>query len=85
MAAVTVNTSFQTNVIGHLRQNNYNIDIAADADFLDVPMRNLNYATVISNTNNAIGYTAAASTIGTRITFQTGGAETGSHVSAVGN
>ena len=85
MAAVTINTRFQTNVVGHLRQLAYNIDIAADGDTLDIPMRNLIFGTVVSNTNNAIGYTAAATANGTQLTLQTGGAEVGTHVSVTGN
>ena len=78
-SAVTIDTGYpKSNVNGSFRELYYIFDIAADADYLDVPMRNVINVTFINDTDTtgvAVASTAAT-TYGTRITLDTAGAVT---------
>lgn len=79
MAAVTVN-SRSTVVTGNKRLVLANVDIAADEDTFVTGLTSIDHFTATSVTNNAIGGTSSGGTI----TFQTGGAEAGITVEAIG-
>lgn len=78
MAAVTVNTGWpRLNVIGNMRQYMYNVDIASDADYLDVPLKKIKGVHMTDDTLSACGVASIALNSGgltSRITFNTGGA-----------
>lgn len=79
MAHVTVDDGYpKVNVNGSFREWYYSFDIAADADYLDVPMRTVDNVTFINDTDtNDIGV-AGISIVGrkSRIVFDTPGAVT---------
>jgi hypothetical protein len=78
-AAVTVDDGYpKVNVNGSFREWYYKFDIAADGDWLDVPMRTVDNVTFV-NDANATGVAVASTTITgmkSRITFDTAGAVT---------
>lgn len=88
MAAVTVNTGYPRNsIIGSYREYYYNVDIAADADYLDVPLKVIKGVHVTDDTNTAVGIASVALNTGglsSRITFNTGGAINDCYVRVVG-
>lgn len=88
MAAVTVNTGYpKFNVIGSYREYYYNIDIAADADYLDVPLKVVRGAHCTDDTLSAVGIASVAlnsSGLTSRITFNSGGAINDCYVRVVG-
>jgi hypothetical protein len=84
MAAVTIDARYQDQVEGAIRKLRYQIDIAADGDTLDVPLRQVYNVIAVSQTNNAIGFTQSQAGQATRIAFQTGGAENNVRVTVEG-
>lgn len=84
MAAVTINSQSQPNVAGHLREQTYDIDIAADADTLAVPFYSVENVIITPQAETSIGYTIAQTASGSTITFQTAGAESGVRVTVRG-
>ncbi len=88
MAAVTVNTWYpKANVIGSYREYYYNIDIAADADYLDVPLKVIRGVNLTDDSLTAVGVASIALNTGgltSRITFNAGGAINDCFVRVVG-
>lgn len=86
-AAMTVTTGYpKSNVNGSFRELYYKGSIAADADYLDVPMRTVNNVTACDDTLTAIGVASIAQQgYGSRITFNSGGAITGMQVRVTGH
>lgn len=80
MAAVTINKQLRTIVMGHVRVEIADIDIAADTDTWATGLNDILYAAGTSPTNNAIGLTKSGGTI----TWQTAGAEAGVLAIAIG-
>lgn len=79
MAAVTIDTGYpKTNVNGSYRELYYKFDIAADGDYLDVPMRTVDNVTFVNDTDtNGVAVESIAITGGkSRITLDTAGAVT---------
>ena len=77
MAAVTVATGWpRTNVSGSYREMLYRVDMAADGDYLDVPMRTIKDIHLTDDTLTACGVAsiAAQGNFKSRITFNSGGA-----------
>lgn len=78
-AAVTVDDGYpKVNVNGSFREWYYKFDIAADGDWLDVPMRTVDNVTFVNDTDtNGVAVESIAITGGkSRITFDTAGAVT---------
>lgn len=88
MAAVTVNTGYpKVNVIGSYREYYYNVDIAADADYLDVPLKVVRGVNCTDVALTAVGVASVAlnsSGLTSRITFNSGGAIDDCFVRVVG-
>ena len=84
MPAVTI-TRLRSFVAGNRRKIVAFVDIAADADFLDVGniMHRIEGIAIKSETNNAIGATTSLGATA-RLTFQTAGAENNVHVELTG-
>jgi len=80
MAAVTVTSRRRPNVIGHLRQYNYALNIATSGDTLTVAGVHSVYS-VVTNNPGAITLAAASGNV---VTFTSTGAVTGALVSVVG-
>ena len=76
MAAVTVDTGYpKSNVNGSFRELYYKFDIAADANYLDVPMRTVDNVNMNDATFSAVGVASIAiQGYGSRITFNSAGA-----------
>lgn len=88
MAAVTVDTGWpRTNVCGSMREMLYRVDIAADADYLDVPMRSIKdiHLTDVALTACGVASVAAQGAYKTRITFNSAGAITNCYVRVLGH
>lgn len=88
MAAVTVNTGYpRVNVIGSYKEYYYNVDIAADADYLDVPLKVIKGVHLTDDTLSAVGVASVAlnaNGLSSRITFNSGGAINDCYVRVVG-
>ena len=88
MAAVTVNTGYPRNVVnGHFREYLYNVDIAADADYLDVPLKIVKAINCTDDTQTAVGVASIALNAGglsSRVTFNSGGAINDCYVRVLG-
>ena len=66
------------NCNGSWREYYYGFAIAADADYLDVPMRTVSNVTIHDDTITAVGIAGiAVQGYGSRITFNSAGALTG--------
>jgi len=78
-AAVTVDDGYpKVNVNGSFREWYYKFDIAADGDWLDVPMRTVDNVTFVNDTNTSGVAVASTAITGmkSRITFDAAGAVT---------
>jgi hypothetical protein len=78
-AAVTIDSGYpKVNVNGSSRELYYIFDIAADADYLDVPFRDVENVTFVNDTDTTDVAVAsiAVSGYGARITLDTPGAVT---------
>lgn len=88
MPAVTVDTGWpRTNVIGNMRQLLYRVDIAADADYLDVPIKVVKSVHCTDDSVTAVGVASVAlnsSGLTSRITFNSGGAINNCYVTVEG-
>lgn len=87
MAAVTVATGWPRNVVnGHFREYLYRVDIANDADYLDIPLKIIKAINCTDDTLSAVG--VASITLQTngqsRVVFNTGGAINDCFVRAIG-
>jgi hypothetical protein len=85
MAAATVTAGPRTVVTGNMREWLYTVNIAADADYLDVPLRKVLGVHLNDSAVSAIGV-AGVTLVGgkSRIEFNSGGALTGIYVRAIG-
>lgn len=87
MAAVTVATGYPKHwVNGNYREYSYKVNIAADADYLDVPLHQVIDVQMTDDTVSAGGVASTAlQTNGqTRITFNSTGAINNCYVRVVG-
>ena len=86
MAAVTVAAGWpRNNVAGRFREYLYKVNIAANADYLDVPLRIIKDVHLTDDTITAVGVTSiAAQGKGSRIAFTSGGAITNCFVRVLG-
>jgi len=88
MAAVTVNTGYpRTLVNGNYREYLYNVDIAADADYLDVPLKLVKGVNCNDDGVSAVGVASVALNadgLSSRITFNSGGAINDCYVRVIG-
>lgn len=88
MAVVTVDTGWpRANVIGHMRQWLYRVDIAADADYLDVPLKLVKSVHLTDTVMTAVGVASIAlnaNGLTSRVTFNSGGAITNCYVTLEG-
>lgn len=88
MAEVTVNTGYpRTLVNGNYREYLYNVDIAADADYLDVPLKIIKGVNLTDDTTTAVGIASIALNTGglsSRITFNSAGAINDCFVRVIG-
>jgi len=78
-AAVTIDSGYpKANINGSFREFYYIFDIAADADWLDVPIRTVDNVTYQNDTDTVDVATASVANqgYGARITFDTAGAVT---------
>lgn len=85
--AVTVATGYpRYNVVGSSRELYYKFDIAADADYLDVPMRDVENVVCITTTDtDTVGWASTSSvTYGSRVVFDTAGAVSGVYCRVTG-
>jgi hypothetical protein len=90
MAAVTVASGWpRTNVNGSYRELYYKFDIAADADHLDVPLRNIKDAQLTDDTIQAVGIASITNGVlnvyTSRIVFNSVGAITNCRLKVTGN
>ena len=93
MAAVVVQTTTApwfgkpiVNVSGNQRQNHYNFAIAADADWLIVPMRSVASVHLNDTSVTAVGVASVAiEGSGSRITFNSAGALAGVNCTVTGH
>jgi len=88
MAAVTVNTGYPRFVVnGHLKEYLYNVDIAADEDYLDVPLKIIKGVNCTDDTTTSVGVASIAlnsNGLSSRITFNSGGAINDCFVRVIG-
>ena len=84
MAEVTI-TRLRSYISGNRKRVVAFVDIAADGDTLTLGsiMHRIEAASILSETNNAIGMTTSQGS-GAALTFQTAGAESNVHVAAEG-
>lgn len=74
------------NINGSWREYYYGFAIAADADWLDVPMRTVADVKLNDDTVSAVGVASVAITgFGSRITFNSGGALNGVYCRVTGH
>lgn len=87
MAAVTVATGYpKFNVNGSKAEWYYLFDIAADEDYLDVPMHLVEDAQLTDDTIQAVGVASITLTNGqSRIVFNSGGAITNCRLKVTGH
>ena len=76
MAAVTVDTGWPRTVVnGNMRELHYRVDIAADADTLQIPLHIVSDAQCNDDTIQAVGIESITrSGTGSSVIFNTGGA-----------
>jgi hypothetical protein len=89
MAAVTVATGYpRRNVSGSMNEWLYQVDIASDGDYLDVPLKVVKDIHLTDAALTACGVESVALDGGTvqksRITFNSGGAITGCYIRVLG-
>jgi len=88
MAAVTIDSGYpKNNINGSERELYYLFDIAADGDYLDVPMRTVHNVTFVNDTDTTGVAVAsiAVSGYGSRITLDTAGAVTNVYCRVTGH
>ena len=86
-SAVTVASGYpKYNVNGSMAEYYYKFDIAADADYLDVPMKNVIDTQMTDDTIQACGVASVTLTGGlSRIVFNSGGAITNCYLRVTGH
>jgi hypothetical protein len=88
MAAVTVHTGYPRSLVnGNYREYLYNVDIAADADTLDVPLKIVKGVSLTDDTTTAVGIASVvlnSDGFTSRLTFNSAGAINNCFVRVIG-